>query len=84
MIARKDEVVAGLTGGIAGLFKGNGVTALHGTGKLLANKQIEFTGADGAVSVLNAQHVIVAAGSVPVEIPPHHSPRTLLSIPPAL
>ncbi|MDG2277378.1 MAG: FAD-dependent oxidoreductase, partial [Pseudomonadales bacterium] len=27
MIARKDEVVAGLTGGIAGLFQGNGVTS---------------------------------------------------------
>ncbi|NOX51117.1 MAG: FAD-dependent oxidoreductase, partial [Gammaproteobacteria bacterium] len=42
MIARKDEVVDGLTKGIAGLFKGNGVTALHGTGKLLANKQVAF------------------------------------------
>ena len=70
MIARKDEVVAGLTGGIGGLFKGNGVTSLHGHGKLLNNKQVELTSAEGEVSVLSAQHVIIAAGSVPVEIPP--------------
>ena len=34
MIGRKDEVVAGLTGGIAALFKGNGVTGLPGVGRL--------------------------------------------------
>ena len=70
MIARKDEVVAGLTGGIGGLFKGNGVTSLHGHGKLLNNKQVEFISAEGEATVLSAQHVIIAAGSVPVEIPP--------------
>ncbi len=70
MIARKDQVVTGLTGGIAGLFKGNGVTALAGSGKLLAEKRIEFTDHDGNVSTLQAQHVILAPGSVPVEIPP--------------
>ena len=70
MIARKDEVVAGLTGGIKGLFQGNGVTALHGTGKLLAGHQVLFTAHDGSEQTLSAQHVILAPGSVPVEIPP--------------
>ena len=70
MIAKKDEVVKGLTGGIASLFQGNGVTALHGTGKLLADKKVEFAGADGSNEVLSAKHVILAAGSVPIEIPP--------------
>ena len=70
MIARKDEVVAGLTGGIKGLFKGNGVTALHGVGKLLANKQVLFTDHDGNDKTLSAKHIILAPGSVPVEIPP--------------
>jgi dihydrolipoamide dehydrogenase len=37
MIARKDEVVAGLTGGVAALFKGNGVTSLEGSGRLYGN-----------------------------------------------
>ncbi|MCP5180355.1 MAG: dihydrolipoyl dehydrogenase [Pseudomonadales bacterium] len=70
MIARKDEVVTGLTGGIAGLFKGNGVTHLAGSGKLLKDRKVEFTSHDGAVSVLAAKNVIIAAGSVPVRIPP--------------
>lgn len=70
MIARKDGVVKGLTGGIAGLFKGNGVTSLHGHGKLLANDQVEFTTPQGEATTIRAAHVILAAGSVPVEIPP--------------
>lgn len=70
MIERKDEVVRGLTGGIAGLFKGNGVTAFAGTGKLLANRQVEFTSHDATLQILEAEHVILAPGSVPVEIPP--------------
>jgi len=70
MIARKDQVVTGLTQGIQGLFKGNGVTHLAGRGKLLKDRKVEFTANDGAVSVLQAENVIVAAGSVPVQIPP--------------
>ncbi|MCD8512842.1 MAG: dihydrolipoyl dehydrogenase [Nitrincola sp.] len=70
MVARKNQIVKNLTGGIAGLFKANGVTLLQGKGKLLANKQVEVTAVDGSVSVHAAENVILAAGSVPVEIPP--------------
>ncbi|HEY0960724.1 MAG TPA: FAD-dependent oxidoreductase, partial [Pseudomonadales bacterium] len=70
MIARKTKVVKQLTGGIAGLFKANGVTSLVGTGKLLKDRQVEVTAADGSKQVLSANHVILAAGSVPIEIPP--------------
>jgi dihydrolipoamide dehydrogenase len=70
MMQRKDGIVSNLTGGIGGLFKTNGVTHLAGTGKLLANKQVEFTSHEGTVEVLTAQHVILATGSVPVNIPP--------------
>jgi len=70
MIARKDEVVKGLTGGITGLFKGNGVTSLAGTGQLLAQRKVLFTDHSGAEQTLSAEHVILAPGSVPVEIPP--------------
>ncbi|WP_151703324.1 dihydrolipoyl dehydrogenase [Nitrincola alkalilacustris] len=70
MVARKDQIVKNLTGGIAGLFKANGVTLLQGKGKLLANKQVEVTAQDGAVTVYSAENVVLAAGSVPVEIPP--------------
>lgn len=70
MLKRKDSIVANLTGGIGGLFKTNGVTHLAGTGKLLANKQVEFASLDGKTEVIAAQHVILATGSVPVNIPP--------------
>ncbi|NIP14377.1 MAG: dihydrolipoyl dehydrogenase [Pseudomonadales bacterium] len=70
MMARKRQVVKGLTGGVAALFKSNGVTDLPGWGRLLANRQVEYTPHDGEATVLQAEHVILAPGSVPMEIPP--------------
>ena len=70
MIGRKDTIVKNLIGGIAGLFKANGVTTIEGHGKLLANKQVEVTAADGTVQVYQAENVIIAAGSQPIDIPP--------------
>ncbi len=70
MIARKDEVVAGLVGGIAALFKANGVTGLPGFGRLLSERRVEYQGHDGALQTLHAGHVVLAPGSVPAQIPP--------------
>jgi dihydrolipoamide dehydrogenase len=70
MLARKDKIVDQLTGGISGLFKHNGVTAVSGTGKVLAGTKVQVTDKDGNVSVLEAGNIIIAAGSVPVAIPP--------------
>ena len=70
MIARKANIVKNLTLGVASLFKANGVTLLEGHGKLLAGKQVEVTDKDGASQVVEADHVIIASGSKPVEIPP--------------
>ena len=69
MIGRKAKIVEQLTGGIAGLFKSNGVTSLFGTGKLLAGRQVEFTDHDGKTQVLSADNVIIATGSQPINIP---------------
>lgn len=70
MIERKDTIVRNLTGGIASLFKANGVTSIQGKGRLLANRQVEVTDAKGSLTVYDADHVIIATGSKPVEIPP--------------
>ncbi|RLA46328.1 MAG: dihydrolipoyl dehydrogenase [Gammaproteobacteria bacterium] len=70
MIARKDNIVKQLTGGIAGLFQHNGVTAISGTGKVIAGAKVEVTDKDGNVQIIEAANIIVAAGSVPVHIPP--------------
>lgn len=69
MIARKTKIVEQMSGGISGLFKANKVTSLYGSGKLLAGRQVEFTANDGKVQVLDADNVILATGSVPVNIP---------------
>jgi dihydrolipoamide dehydrogenase len=70
MIERKRAVVKQLTGGIGQLFKANGVTLVQGAGKVLAGHKVEVTGVDGTVQVLDADNVVIAAGSVPVQIPP--------------
>ena len=70
MVARKNTIIKNLTGGVAGLFKSNGVTLLEGHGKLLAGKKVEVTGTDGSVQIVEAENVILASGSKPVDIPP--------------
>ncbi|SPX86967.1 dihydrolipoyl dehydrogenase [Moraxella ovis] len=73
MLERKDSIVKGLTAGVAGLLKGNGVDWLQGVGTLLdgkaAEKQVKFTAHDGTETTITAKYVILAAGSVPIEIP---------------
>ncbi|MFT6274926.1 MAG: dihydrolipoamide dehydrogenase [Halioglobus sp.] len=70
MQARKNQIVDQLTGGIAGLFKHNGVTSISGAGKVLAGTKVEVTDAEGQVQIVDASHIIIAAGSLPVQIPP--------------
>lgn len=69
MISRKEKVVKQMSGGIAGLFQANKVTSLYGTGKLLAGKKVQFTDNDDKESILEAENVILASGSLPVNIP---------------
>ncbi|MDQ2640605.1 MAG: dihydrolipoyl dehydrogenase [Pseudomonadota bacterium] len=68
MQKRKAGIVKGMTGGIASLFKSAGVTGLPGHGRLLADKKVEYTATDGSKRTLQAQHVILASGSVPTEL----------------
>jgi len=70
MVARKDKIIQQLTGGIAGLFKHNGVTTISGKARVLAGAKVEVTDHEGKTQVLDATNVIIAAGSVPVNIPP--------------
>lgn len=70
MMERKNSIIQQLTGGISGLFKANGVTSIFGSGKLLKDKQVEVTDFDGNATLYQADHVILASGSVPIDIPP--------------
>ena len=68
-IGRKDKIVKQFTGGVGMLFKANKVTPFFGTGKLLKGNQVEVNGFDGSKQTLEAANVIIATGSVPIELP---------------
>jgi dihydrolipoamide dehydrogenase len=68
MQERKARIVKGLTGGIQQLFKGNGVTGIVGTGRLLKDGSVEVTAPDGSRETLGARHVVLATGSTPIEL----------------
>ena len=68
-IGRKNKIVQQFTGGVAMLFKANKITPFFGNGKLLKENQVEVTGNDGSKQTLQAPNVILATGSVPIELP---------------
>jgi len=70
MISRKDKVVNQLTQGVRSLFTANKVDSVNGTGKLVATDKVVVTAPDGSEKELIAKHVILASGSVPVDLPP--------------
>lgn len=70
MIERKDGVVKQLTQGVSGLFRANKVDGISGKGKVVAKDSVLVTGHDGKEETLKAKHIVIAAGSVPIDIPP--------------
>ena len=69
MIQRKDKIVDKLTQGISLLLKANKIDFLQGSAQLLADKVVAFTDHKGATEELSAEHIILAAGSTPIDIP---------------
>jgi dihydrolipoamide dehydrogenase len=69
MMKRKDDVVSQNTKGVEFLFKKNKVTWARGFGTLKAGNVVEVKGDDGTVTTYTPRHVILATGSVPVELP---------------
>lgn len=69
MLARKDKVVKTNTEGIAFLFKKNKITSYQGFGKILGAGQVECKAKDGSTLVLTTKSIMIATGSVPVELP---------------
>jgi dihydrolipoamide dehydrogenase len=69
MMQRKDDVVAQNTKGIEFLFRKNKITWAKGRGALRANNVVEVTDSAGAVTRYQARDVIIATGSVPIELP---------------
>src|SRR5215207_1639939 len=69
MLKRKDEVVAQNTRGVEYLFRKNKITWAKGRGTLRAGNIVDVTATDGTTTTYEAKHVIIATGSVPIELP---------------
>ena len=66
---RKDSVVGQNTKGIEFLFKKNKIIWAKGRGTLKKGNVVDVAGADGKTESYRAKNVIIATGSVPVELP---------------
>ena len=69
MMARKSDVVAQNAKGVEFLFRKNKITWAKGFGTLKSGHVIEVRAGDGTVTTWNGSSVIIATGSVPVELP---------------
>ena len=69
MLKRKDDVVGANTRGLEFLFRKNKITWAKGRATLRPGNVVEVAGADGTASRLQAKNVIIATGSIPVELP---------------
>src|SRR6202142_1826570 len=68
MQKRRAAVVKAMTNGINTLFKANGVVGIQGHGRLLPGNKVAVKAPDGTEKTLEAKHVVLASGSVPVRL----------------
>lgn len=69
MLARKDEVVKSLTDGLQFLFKKNKIQPVQGTARVTGPKTVAVRGGDGSETTLETNHILLATGSTPVNLP---------------
>lgn len=69
MIERKRKIVKQLTGGVQQLFKANKIELFPGRGRLLKGNKVEVSPTGkGKKNIFEAEHVILAPGSIPIEL----------------
>jgi dihydrolipoamide dehydrogenase len=76
MLQRKTSVVAKLVNGVAVLLKGNGVDVHTGFARIVpeekpesTERRIEVSAKNQSKKILTAERVLIATGSIPVELP---------------
>lgn len=69
VLAFKDSIVNKLVGGVESLLRAGKVTVVEGEAAFLKPKTLEITKPDGSHEIMEADHIILATGSVPV-MPP--------------
>lgn len=69
VIARSRAVAEGMSKGVQFLLKKNKIEVIAGTGKLIGNKEVQVTFADGNTQTYTATNIIVATGARSRELP---------------
>ena len=69
MMARKDKVVEELTGNVKKLLEGNKVAVIQAAARLAGPGKVEATDADGNTTLYSAKNILLATGSVPIQVP---------------
>lgn len=69
MLARKDEVVKGLTEGISFLFKKNKIEEITGTARIAGKGKVEVSAEKGKSRTLKAKNILIATGSESAPLP---------------
>jgi dihydrolipoamide dehydrogenase len=68
MMARKEEVVTGLTDNVRSLLQRHKVDIIHGSGRLAGNDRVAVVSDDGE-RMLQAEKILLATGSEPFAVP---------------
>lgn len=68
MLARKDKVVKTMNGGVKALMKGNKIATFQGLGTVTAPGRVAIKPGEGDSQEIDAAHIVIATGSVPVEL----------------
>src|SRR5947209_3403317 len=68
MLARKDKVVKTMNSGVKMLMKGNKITTFQGLGTITAPGHVATKPAEGESQEIEAKNIIIATGSIPVEL----------------
>lgn len=66
---KSDDVVGKLTGGLAQMAKGRGVTVVNGVGSFTGANQMTVTAEDGKTTKIGFENAIIAAGSQATKFP---------------
>ena len=69
MVARSREVASGMSKGIQFLFKQDNIDVIAGFGKLAGQGKVEVKAEDGTITIVEADHIILATGARSKQLP---------------
>ncbi|MFT5431759.1 MAG: dihydrolipoamide dehydrogenase [Myxococcota bacterium] len=69
MQAWKSSITKKLTSGVETLLKGNGVATMGGRARITGKRTVEVTAPNGEITTIEAEAIVLATGSRPIEIP---------------